>query len=563
MKKISLFLLFQLFWVLTSHSQKLMKKDINPIKKYIQVLSHDSLEGRGTATVAEKKSAEYIINIMKQNGLKSYTQYSNFIHPFNYTSAKYSENSKFKMVFQNEEKIYRPNVEYWPISLSSSGRAFSGWYRPGFGIIAPELKQNDYENFTALDSGKVFIINIQNPDGINPHSYFSKYDLAYRAQEASKHGASAVVFYKTDAKVEDPDTTLSVKVTGLGIPVIYTNVKNICLNRIQKNAAFFIENNIVKLEQTGHNVIGTLDYGNLYTIVIGAHYDHLGKGEQGGSLHVAHSKEIHNGADDNASGVALMLDLIKTIASDSSLHLYNYMFVAFSGEELGLYGSANLLKNLPINVSRINCMINMDMVGRLDTVKKTLAISGTGTSPQFTFLDSIYINGLQIKKSESGIGPSDHASFYKENIPVLHFFTGMHQDYHKPSDDEKYINYDGIYMVKNYIQNVLSKLNQREKLYFSKTKDSESTNAPKYKVSLVIMPDYIYEGQGVRADGVTEGKPAFAAGIKKGDIIIKLGDFTTADMGGYTKALSNFNKGDKTDIIIIRAGKELKISVVF
>jgi Iap family predicted aminopeptidase len=424
---------------------------------------------------------------------------------------------------------------------------------------------NDYANIKSV-KGKIVVMRLGHPDYLNPHSKLAAAaDIETKVNIAIDKGAEGIIIVNTHAEILEPDFKPIVKAPFKAAPIYFFG-KQSGLDSVQfVNAKVSIQIDTVSLKLEGHNVIGFINHKAPQTVVIGAHYDHLGYNELGGSTYRKQQNEkpqIHNGADDNASGTAALIELAELLQK-SPYRNHNYLFIAFSGEEQGLLGSRYFVDHPTIPLTQIDYMINMDMVGRLDTVKKTLAISGTGTSPQFTFLDSIYINGLQIKKSESGIGPSDHASFYKENIPVLHFFTGMHQDYHKPSDDEKYINYDGIYMVKNYIQNVLSKLNQREKLYFTKTKDSESTNAPKYKVSLGIMPDYIYEGQGVRADGVTEGKPAFAAGIKKGDIIIKLGDFTTADMGGYTKALSNFNKGDKTDIIIIRAGKELKISVVF
>ncbi|MBI3232959.1 MAG: M20/M25/M40 family metallo-hydrolase [Bacteroidetes bacterium] len=562
MKNIITFLFIFCFIYASAQKGKADNKIINPIKKHILVLSNDSLEGRGTGTAAELKAAKYIKGVMEENGLKPYDQYPNFEQTFTFTSSKYSK-SKFKLISSSAEISYKEKIDFWPLSISSSGRAFSGWFNAGFGIVAEDLKQNDYLRFTSLDSGKIFLIDIGNPDGINPHTHFAKYDLSYKVNEAIKHGASGVVFYQSNAKVDVPDSSLSVKISGYGIPVLYTNNTQISMQRIPRDAALYIETNIQKIEKTGHNVLGSLDYGKLYTIVIGAHYDHLGWGDQGGSLHAAHSKAIHNGADDNASGVAVMLELINQIKKDKNLHEYNYMFVAFSGEELGLYGSSNLVKHLPINPLRVNCMLNMDMVGRLDTTKKTLVVGGVGTSPLWDQLDSIKLNGLNITKTESGVGPSDHTSFYKENIPVLHFFTGMHSDYHKPTDDEHLINYNGTELVKKYILEVVSLVNKNDRMLFTKTKDSENTNMPKYKVSLGIMPDYTFDGKGVRVDGVSENKPAFKAGIKKGDIIIKLGDFDTSDMTGYTKALSNFAKGDSTSATIMRDGKEITISVTF
>lgn len=532
-------------------------------KPVIQVLAHDSLEGRGTGSNGEKKAAAFIIQQMKIAGLKAYDQYPDYKHSFEYLAARIPSNCTLKSISDIRSEKYILYKDYYPLSLCGTSKAFSGLYQAGFGIVASELNQNDYATFNSADSGKIFLINVANPDGVHPHSHFNKFDLSYRVQEAKKRGASAVIFYKTDPKVEDPDTSLSVKIKGLDIPVLYAKHPDFTNGRLPKNTAVFIETEIQSITKTGTNILGTLDYGKLYTIVIGAHYDHLGRGDQGGSLHAAHSKEVHNGADDNASGVAMMLDLIKRVASNNQMHQYNYMFVAFSGEELGLYGSSNLVRALPINPLRVNCMLNMDMVGRLDPTQKTLAVSGTGTSPFWSVLDSIKTHSLEIKKSESGVGPSDHTSFYKENIPVLHFFTGMHSDYHKPSDDESLINYQGMELVAQYIYQVLQKVNGADRLAFTKTKDTEQNDAPRYKVSLGIMPDYVFQGTGVRADGVTDGKPAQKAGIQKGDIILAIGEFTTSDMMAYTKALGQFSKGDTTKVKIIRNGAEMLISVTF
>lgn len=563
-KKIFLFLL--VYHSIQGQAQHSKKKavELTPIKKHISILSADSMEGRGTGTLAEKRAGHYITSVMVDQGLSAYPKYPKHEQPFIYTAQRFATiNCKFKTLSVSNEVWYKKDKDYWPLSMSSTGRAFSGWFQAGYGISAPELTQNDYQTFNSLDSGKIFFINIGNPDGINPHSPFAKYDLTYRVNEALKHGASGVVFYKNDPKVAEPDSTFSPKNIGVGIPVIYTNNSNISNNKLSKTAAVYIETEIISIEKEGNNILGTLDFGKLYTMVIGAHYDHLGWGEQGGSLHNAQVKAIHNGADDNASGVGVMLELIKIIKNDHNLQEYNYMFVAFSGEELGLYGSSSLVKNMPVNLARINCMINMDMVGRLDTAKKILVVGGVGTSRQWMMLDSIETNGLQIKKTESGVGPSDHTSFYKENIPVLHFFTGTHSDYHKPTDDEIYINYDGIELVKKYIVNILKEVNKRDKLSFTKTKDSEGGERTKYKVTLGIMPDYTYDKMGIMADAVTIGKPASNAGILKGDVILKLGDFATADMKAYVQALSNFSKGDQTQVTILRNGKEIMVLVTF
>jgi Zn-dependent M28 family amino/carboxypeptidase len=306
---------------------------------------------------------------------------------------------------------------------------------------------------------------------------------------------------------------------------------------------------------TGKNVIGFIDNKSINTIVVGAHYDHLGFGGEG-SLYRSDSLKIHNGADDNASGVSLMLDLAAKLKDNNN---NNYMFIAFSGEELGLLGSNFFVKNPTIDIKSINYMINMDMVGRLNN-ENTLAVYGLGTSPIFKQTIKSNNKNFKIIENESGVGPSDHTSFYLNDIPVLHFFTGQHSDYHKPSDDSELLNYEGINLISDFIYSIISDLNDNGKLPFRETKN-ESQETPRFKVSLGVIPDYLYDGKGMRIDGVSKGKPAEKAGFQKGDIVIKLGDEEVTDMMSYMKALSKFENGDKVDVQISRKN-ELSIKKV-
>ena len=308
---------------------------------------------------------------------------------------------------------------------------------------------------------------------------------------------------------------------------------------------------------TGRNVVAFLDKKADKTIVIGAHFDHLGMGGQG-SLHRGDSA-IHNGADDNASGTAALLALAKIFKYETLKS--NILFIAFSGEENGLWGSNYFVKNPTVDLKTVNYMINMDMVGRLNP-EKSLAVHGVGTSPSFpSVLDPINADSLKLVPSESGVGPSDHTSFYLQDLPVLHFFTGQHADYHKPSDDADKINYEGLVQVVRYISRLIAGLDAEPKLAFTKTKDS--SDSPRFTVSMGVVPDYLFDGKGMRVDGVSEGKPAQAAGLMKGDIVIQLGDSTINDMMGYMRALSVFKKGDSTQVVIERAGQKIAAKVKF
>jgi len=308
---------------------------------------------------------------------------------------------------------------------------------------------------------------------------------------------------------------------------------------------------------TGTNVIGYIDNQADKTVIIGAHYDHLGMGGEG-SLY-AEGEAIHNGADDNASGVGILLDLAAQLKD--TVTQSNYLIIAFSGEEMGLLGSNYFSKNPTINLSKANYMLNMDMVGRLRE-DKTLSINGTGTAP--TWAQTLNANnpGFKLVLSESGIGPSDHTSFYLQDIPVLHFFTGQHEDYHKPSDDSEKLNYKGMEMISDYILSVIYDLDDDAKLSFRKTKN-ESEETPRFKVALGVMPDYLFDGKGMRIDGVSDGKPAAAAGLQKGDVVIQLGDSTVVDMMSYMRALSIFEEGDAAEVTVDRDGEKITKNITF
>ena len=313
-------------------------------------------------------------------------------------------------------------------------------------------------------------------------------------------------------------------------------------------------------QRIGKNVVGFLDNGAPNTVVIGAHYDHLGMGMPGASLHVG-DPAVHNGADDNASGVASLLFLAEYL-KNSNLKNNNYLFLAFSAEELGLVGSKKFIENPSISLSNANYMLNMDMVGRLNE-EKILAINGAGTSPIWKdALVKIQVAGIKIKTTDSGVGPSDHTSFYLKDMPVLHFFTGQHTDYHKPSDDSELVNYIGIYDVSMFIVALIKDLNDDGKLAFTKTKD-ESQQGASFKVTLGVMPDYVFDGEGMRIDAVMDDRPAKKAGLEKGDIVLQIGDVQVKTIYDYMDGLAKFKKGDKAKIKVKRKEEVLEKDVEF
>ena len=316
---------------------------------------------------------------------------------------------------------------------------------------------------------------------------------------------------------------------------------------------------------TAHNVIGYLNNGAKYTIVIGGHYDHLGMGLGGNSLDANPENKVHNGADDNASGTAGVMELARYFANNGVKENHNFLFICFSGEEEGLLGSKYFTNNPTIEFSAINCMINMDMIGRLNDSTKKIIISGVGTSSTWgTALNSLSSNIIKYKADSAGMGPSDHASFYLKDVPVLHFYTGTHSDYHKPSDDANKINNQGEAYVLNFIVSLINTIDKEDKILFTPTKNNNaSSSSASFKVTLGVIPDYAFDASGLRLDGVSEGKSAQKAGLKQGDIITMMDELKIENIQDYMKGLSMFKKGQTVQLKINRAGKEIIIPATF
>ena len=308
------------------------------------------------------------------------------------------------------------------------------------------------------------------------------------------------------------------------------------------------------------NVLGYIDNGAEHTVVIGAHFDHLGYGNHG-SLYTG-DPAIHNGADDNASGVAIMLSLAKRLHEDGPKK-NNYLFFAFSAEEFGLIGSNFFVKNPIIPLHELNYLINMDMVGRLNDEKK-LSISATGTSPDWEkSLTENNKQGFDLVFDPSGNGPSDHSSFTNKGIPALHFFTGQHKDYHKPTDDIEFINFEGMVLLEAYIYDVIKDKNDEGKLEYKNTAAPKTPGRNSFSVTLGIMPDYLYQAEGMRIDGVLPGRVAEKHGILNGDIILKMGKIEVSDIYKYMEALNQYESGDKCKVTLLRGDKKIKKKVVF
>ena len=402
----------------------------------------------------------------------------------------------------------------------------------------------------------------------NPH--FNIEVLIFeKAKEYQKKGARAILVYNSDKNAEPLEYDPHFSSERASIPVIY----------LTKNSAHFLADETATLDihlvteltdqkRTSMNVLGYIDNKAQSTVIIGAHFDHLGHGEDGNGLSPKNGTDsIYNGADDNASGTAALIELGKMIKK-GGLKNQNYLLIAFSGEELGLLGSKYFVSHPTIDLKDVNYMMNLDMVGRLNDLNKSVTVGGYGTSPEWQNLYSgtvrSFTDGLTFRFDSSGVGPSDHTSFYLHNIPVLFYFTGIHSDYHKTSDDYDKINFKGeMYLVKHIYSLLQYEDRKNEKLAFVKTQNNLFSDVPKFTVTLGIMPDYSFSGDGVRVDAISDQRPAQKAGLHAGDIITSLGSFEVHSLNSYMQALARFKKGDKAIVEYSRDGQKLSSKVEF
>ncbi|MCB0764306.1 MAG: M28 family peptidase [Flavobacteriales bacterium] len=528
---------------------------LDSMRSAVRFLANDALEGREAGTPGERAAAEYVAARFKAMGLVPKGDDGGYLQAFTFNAQPVlGPNNRLNI----GRSVLTLGEQFHPLAFSASAGVRGKLLKVGYGIQAPELDRMDYNDQDV--KGRIVAINISSPDGIHPHSKFLAYhDLHARAEKAAALGAVGVLFYTDDPDVTTPSAELSAKVQACSVPVMFVK-GNIHIDLVVDNNPCVMNADIQRPQSTAYNVVGMLDNGMADVVVIGAHFDHLGWGDEG-SLHRG-EKAIHNGADDNASGVAVMIQLARDLRQLPGSKANDILFIAFSGEEKGLFGSNYWTKNPTVPVSELNYMVNLDMVGRLDSAG-SIGLNGVGTSPAWAEVDSLPDGNLKVKTTASGVGPSDHTSFYLQGVPAIHFFTGTHADYHKPSDDEEKINYPGMLRVTRYIEALIAALNDNGKLAFTKTQDANSEEVPRFKVTLGVVPDYLYDGKGMRIDGITEGKPAANAGLEVGDVVIRMGTVDVVDMMSYMKGLSAFNKGDTAPVKVLRNGSELEKQVTF
>lgn len=541
--------LLLLLTVYQGWAQKLKKTDkeiLANLKTHIGYLADDKLEGRRTGTAGEKLAMEYISNQFAVAGIAPKGN-NGYYQAFEVNEGKKVDAATFFSINGTQLVIEK---DFFPLAYSGEKKVEG---QPAIALQEPEMPW-------FVDLKEILEENKQ-----NPHFDVQEY-IRTNARKAHDKTASAIILYNTSDINDQLRFDGKDKSPVLPLPVIYVK-KEAARKFFHDHTAtmqILLNVKLAEAKRTGHNVIGFIDNGAASTVVLGAHYDHLGYGEDGNSMLRTGEHLIHNGADDNASGTAALLELGRILKSSKAKNS-NYLLLAFSGEELGLYGSKYFTENPTIDLSAVNYMINMDMIGRLSDSTHTVAIGGYGTSATWATVINPQEKKLPfaIKIDSSGTGPSDHTSFYRKNIPVLFFFTGQHKDYHRPTDDADRINYEGELQIINYITNLITRLDkQNQKLAFLKTRE-EQARTTSFKVTLGIMPDYTFSGNGLRADGVTDGRPAANAGLKAGDVITQIGEHKISSVESYMQVLNKFNKGEKTIIKFKRGNTDMQAEVVF
>ena len=524
-------------------AQKLTKADkvlIQNLKGHIQYLASDELEGRRAGDIGEQKAVDYIIGQYKNLPIQPVGD-NGFVQSFPIDEGKRFATTAFVKI-NNQNAIIDTDF----IALSNSGVAK---FNSKAAINLNEAKQVWFKD----------VHEVLEENTSNPHFDINEW-LVSTATNLKSKGAAALFLHNSGTLVDNIQFNKYDTAKALAIPVVYFTKQGYAKFFNDELATYNIEGDI-QFEhptRTAHNVVGLIDNHANNTIIIGAHLDHLGYNQDKHGLDL--NNFVHNGADDNASGTAALIELAKSLIKKAPKN-NNYLIIHFSGEELGLLGSKYWLDHPTYN-GNFNYMINMDMVGRYDTARK-LTIGGFGTSSKWAEILAKTPTTLLTHYDSAGTGPSDHASFYRKDMPVLFMFTGSHSDYHKATDDWDKVNYEGEKEIVRLVQNIIKTTDSYGKLDFLKTREQSMGKSTKFTVSLGVMPDYAFTGTGVRIEGTSQGKLGEKIGLKAADVLMQLGDYKLIDVMGYMQALGKFKKGDKTTLIIKRASEEIKFDIQF
>ena len=561
------------------------------IMKHIRYLSHENREGRSPGTRGSKDVIAYLIKHLRSYGVKpaidkSYTQ------PFDIKTGIRLGNINSLEINKDSLSI---ETDYLPLFFSANGdfsgeTVFAGY---GFQIMEKELKWDDYKGIDVKN--KWVIIMRHSPERKEAHSIYSPYSSMHKKMLVARdNGAKGVIFI---SQIEDKELYPLTYIPGFKndtMPVIVLSnekadrifdrvgwsIKKIqeTMNRSLKPLNFQLGalniNATINLEPVitrGANVVGEIrsrnrEYRDEY-ILIGAHFDHVGMGGKGSGSRKPEEHQIHPGADDNASGTSGLLELAQKISANINHLKRSVLIVGFDAEERGLLGAKHFIKSSPVDIKNITTMINMDMIGRMSDSSYT--VGGAGTSPSFEYLlDSLKKGRLfNLNINKPGFGPSDHAAFYSENIPVLFFFSGFHNEYHTPDDTWQLINLRGEKYILDFIYDLtfhLSRSPERPAFQEAGPKNGQMNNPKKFNVTFGIMPSYGSMKEGLEIDGISKKDgPAAKAGLKKGDVIKSINDKPIKDIYEYMDRLSTLKPGMTVPVLIERDKNKITIDVTF
>ncbi len=584
------------------------------LKGDVSYLAADARDGRAPGTKGIEAAADYIADVFKRAGLTPAPGATGYFQPFSISGRPtLGAHQELTLIGPDQEKVKGElRTDFVPLALGVGATLDNiPIVFAGYGITAKDdALKLDYDDFGGIDvTGKAVLIIRREPAPSDSKSPFhgeatTKYaTFQHKATNAFQHGAVTVLMVNDRASLKgEKDDLLAfnarfdasssvpfVMVTrdfadklliAAGAPPLSRLEKDIDQDlkpRSQELKGWALSEKIV-IDRPGietKNVVGVLEGAGPHaneTVVIGGHYDHLGHGGMmSGSLAIF-SSDIHNGADDNASGTSMTLELARRLGARRDPPPRRLVFIAFSGEEKGLLGSQYYVEHPLFPLSSTVMMINCDMVGRLNT-KNELTMIGTGTAPGIDALVDVLGKsaGLSIKKvagMTDGFGGSDHQSFYAKNIPVLFAFTGIHGDYHRPSDDSDRINYSGMARIADYLELiVLDVIRRPDRPTYVAIKDQRpprraTASSGQNTASLGIMPDYGHEApDGLSLSGVREGGPAAQAGLKGGDLIIKVGDRAIGTIYDYMESMDKHKPGEKVEVVVKRDGKDVKLPV--
>jgi aminopeptidase YwaD len=563
----------------------------------IKALTTPAMAGRGDGDPGLTLAANLIEQRFRGLGLQPAGRNS-YLQPFTVvTGARLKENNRLEILNGGAKKDLKPNEDFVPFSFSSSGEISGPVVFAGYGASATEFGYDDYAHLDVKD--KIVVVLRYEPmgfsaksgnNGLTEHS-----QLITKAINARNHGAKAVMVI--NGKLGDGEEDQLTRFGSVSGPenagIIFVQVKNAAArewfeaagkslvdvqNQINTssnpgsfafpaNLRVSLDVNIESTRATVNNVLAYLPGKTDEYVIIGAHYDHLGHGYYD-SLAPSQIGQIHPGADDNASGTAGVLELARLLAPMKGQLQRGILFVSFAGEELGLLGSAEWVKEPTLPLGKAVAMLNMDMIGRIKDDK--VYIGGVGTGAAFkTLLEQEQSKStFKIEYSAGGYSASDHTSFVAKKIPVLFFFSGLHSDYHKPSDTWEKINAPSAAHLLDFIDDIALKLDSAsERTAFVTVVEDQSADhttgggGSGYGPYFGSIPDFGQEADGVKFSDVRPGSPAAKAGFKAGDILVQFGVKPIKNLYDFTDALRRNKVGDIVNVKVLRDGKPITASV--